>query len=341
MPRIILVVLAALIFCSSAQARPYDAQALFNRLVPASKPDDPNSISAVNTFTSFARNNPSNVHLLTSGEVPALNITQPGDPTFNVRCGSLSTTFQGPWPLKLGSGSDHPTEVLNKANWLELRCWQASVSGNTLYGNGGSLSYWNSNGAILNPDSACNKPGDRLPCESLGQPFQGGGAGNGLTYFAGLTRPYEVKNGVIPHAIRFAGFAITSSYRPPARKSDQGSTSSGAVPMGSVFQLRPSVDCSVRTAAGMSFDSLQSRGTRTFCRAMQRYGGMMSDGAGQNLSAYLEDRQTATWSNALGSTAGHPSYSFIIRPGGRSTDGVPWDAASWRLVAAPASYTSW
>jgi CSLREA domain-containing protein len=343
----------------TAYLPPYDPDFIVNRPIPSTFPTDPNSANAVSALTSFVTGHQGNVHLKASGEVPPINVTRPNDGMFNVKVpgsGVDGTTFKGPFPPVLGSGSDHPTLVLNPENWQELRIWQATVGGscpgNTLCGSGGGHFYWNNDNAILNPDSACNEPGDRLPCESLGQPHLGTGAGNGLSYLAGLIVPEEVDQGAINHAVRVAGVGnlITSTYRPPARKSDQSGSSTGAVPMGSIFQLKPSVNCDGRTlpSDAPNDGGKQLRFLKQLCRAFQDFGLMVSDGAGSNLSIYLEADATANWRNSIGSPCpSSGSFGFIVRPSGSNcgtatsggTDGIPWGAGDWRLVSAPPSYT--
>jgi hypothetical protein len=372
-------------------APPYDPDFVINNDIPAGHPDDTNSAAAVGALVNYvncgnATGSPCTDHTKliapTGGEVPAVNVASDGDPPFSVDCngcGIDGVPFNGPWPLALGSGSDHPVEVLDPSSAEELRVWRASICGtdpNILCGELGGVSYYNNDGDTFNPTSnpnECGLEGDRVltgvpgtGCESLAQSFIGGGAGNGLTYLAGLIRPAEVEAGKIDHAIRVAypkevlKTGSPEPFRRPARKGEDSSTGTGtnAVEMGSIFQLDSSVDCDARTLPSDAPNSSgkQLRFLKEFCHAAQDKGVMVSDGTSAgNVTVYLEDSNTAAWNNggagAIGATcSGVTSYSWIIRPSGQNcgsnvtsggTDGLPWTTDKWHLKSEPATYTSW
>jgi Calx-beta domain len=327
-------------------APPYDPDFIVNRPIPAGFPTDPNNAAIVSRFVSNLKSTKlvASVH----GNVPPVNIASLSDPVRSVSTNNVTTQFRIPSNLAIGTGADYPVEILDPnpnpvtgRPFTELRIWQARWKGSTLTGSLGGLFHYNNDGAILNPDAT----------ESLSNAYQGGGAGNGLSYLAGLIRPEEVVEGAIKHTIRFAYSSsdVSSSFRPPARKSDQ--SGSGAE-MGTIFQLDPTVDCSARTAAGQTYDSPESRFVRIFCVALQRYGAMISDGTGNFRSAnfYLEGDGTAHWSSVIGSEYGTGNYGWLLRskevaysstapPPTRDSDGIPW--LQVRVIARPAGHTSW
>lgn len=301
---------------------PYDARALFNQPVPHSKPDDPGSDAFIAEWIRTVRANPTSTHLKTSGEVPAINRTA-GCPFRSFQTGNVSGTFPLCSDLKLGSGSDHPTIALNGTD--QLRIWQATWDGTTLRGTLGGR-FCDRNDGGLDPNGQL----------CLGQAYAGGGAGNRLTYRAGLNEPADFLQTTWPrHAGRaaFDGRFIRSSSRPPARGSDQNSTASYALPMGSMLQIKAHVNC----------DQRSTEVARDLCHQYQTYGVMLADGSASNqVVLYFEDDVTANWTQVFGSRcSGSTSWSCRIRPGSNALDGLPWNASDWRVVAAPVSATAW
>ncbi len=179
---------------------------------------------------------------------------------------------------------------------------------------------------------------------SEGAPVQGWGTGDGLSLDAALVRRWELDAGEIRHALRMAAPppSFSSAFRAPATKSDQGG--SGPLAMGMRLQLDPAVDCATRTVPGRLDTSPETRYLRMICRALQRYGAIVSDGSGgaHEWQVQTEDESTAHWSSVL-----NPPYGLlgnIIRDRNASltrdgvtrsaTDGVPWDRM--RVLAAGA-----
>jgi len=332
-----------------------------------------------------------------TGEVPTVTIAKSSDPVRTVNIGSVNTQFRIPDDLKVGSGADHPVEILDPlpidgcplcTAYRELRVWKANWNAATgvLTGTNASLSHYNKDGAILNPDGT----------ESLSYPYVGPGTGSGLTYLAGLLRlPYDDDG--INHMIRVAYSERDikpppSGFVPPANKTDacdrpndsgrehcledapayppscfKVPTQAHCIPMGSVFQLKPSVDCSARKAPGLpgpiesdSSKINKDKAVRILCDGLQKYGMVIADNTGGNrgITIYMEDNLTADWTNPsyLGPTAPPGkdcggNYGWLFRNYGLDpeqpdcasprvpSDGIPWD--QMRLVRAPASATSW
>jgi hypothetical protein len=300
---------------------PYDPRALFNQPIPHSMPDDPGSDAFVAEWTRTVRENPGSTHVKTSGEVPAINRTA-GCPLRSFLTGNVLGAFPLCDDVKLGSGSDHPTIALNGTD--QLRIWQATWDGTTLRGTLGGR-FCDRNDAGLDPNGQL----------CLGQPYEGGGAGNRLTYRAGLNEPADFLQTDWPqHAGRAAldGRFIRSSSRPPARGSDQDSTASYALPMGSMLQIKPSVNCELRS----------NEIARDLCHQYQTYGLMLADGSASNqVVLYHEDDVTANWSRVFGPECPSDGWSCRIRPGSNALDGLPWNASDWRVVSAPVSATIW
>ena len=98
-----------------------------------------------------------------------------------------------------------------------------------------------------------------------------GAVGAGVSRLAGLIRPYEVRAGVISHALVGPTGNSCTTFRYPATKSDGWSTRSGCIPEGARVQLDPSVDC-----AGLAAPAWE----KMVCRAMQVYGWYNIDNGG-------------------------------------------------------------
>lgn len=125
-----------------------------------------------------------------------------------------------------------------------------------------------------------------------------GSRGAGVTYLAGLVRPYEVARGRIDHALAFAFGGSSAIDHPrntwvfPAAKSDGKSTDPRSLPEGARLQLDPGVTDAELRALGCSEAAL------TIAHAMQEYGMYVVDNSGSD-KVMLEYSGTADWS-ALG-----------------------------------------
>ena len=311
---------------------PYDPLALFNTPIPNNYPADSRSSSIISKWTSVMGNN-SGIFFSIDGEVPPLNKSRNSDPLYSFSAG-ISGTFRVNTGAVTGSGSDHPTIILNTDTLQELRIWQANINhgSKTISGSNGSLFYYNNDGSIKNPNGT----------RSLSIPYSGGGAGNGLSYHAGMITRADWDSGVIRHVLRIAYNNCSfngNTYRTPATKSDQpkGCTSAGSsvgMDMGMILQLSNSVNCDTRTSpTGKANDN---KFVRMVCHAMQDYGVMVSDGTGASAVFYMEANGTSGFSNILTTSNGHLGNHFR-NPSG--TNGVPWN--QFRVVAKPVSNTNW
>jgi hypothetical protein len=318
-------------------AYPYYTQALVNSRVDSLTVRS-DSTSAVSAFNSRLAAAGYRVSTFNNGEAPPIYV---GNPTshnnYAVSVAGYSQSWRLPSNATDGGGSDHPLMIRMASHpvhgaHVELRLWQASINhtARTITASNYGVFRFNNDG--IKHDGGRHSVGRSI--ENSGAR----GAGNGLSYGAGMITRQEVIDGEIRHCIRMAfgpggqtsSGNITSGFVAPAIKSDQSGTISGAVPMGSRFRLKASVNPDSRTVPGRSNTSTETRFLRMFCRALQRYGLMPSDGTGGGHGVYMENSTTGQWSTHIGSTVSS-HYGWILRDNRASdgisrssTDGVPW-----------------
>jgi hypothetical protein len=313
---------------------PFDPLALVRTRIDGVTTLRTGSAAAVTRFNSELAESSYRLLTLNSGEAPAIWEGRPTDPTWTVTVGGYSNSE---WRLRDGAqdggGSDHPLIIRmashpTHGDFIEMRLWQAvwDRTNRRLSATNYGLFRYNNDGAKLD--------GGR---RSVGRSIENSGArgaGNGLTYSAGLITRQEVIDGAINHVLRFAfgpggktaGGNITSSYVAPAIKSDQVGTGTGAVPMGVRFRLKASVDANARTAPGKADSSPETRFVRMVCRALQLYGFMPADGGGV-MGLYMEANASAGWSGIIGATYSG-SYGYLLRDERCTSDGFSRDETS-------------
>jgi hypothetical protein len=116
-----------------------------------------------------------------------------------------------------------------------------------------------------------------------GTPAPGISRGSGIPSYAGLLRPWEVRQGRIEHALAF-GYKETAENKCvfPASKTDGKSTLPFAIPEGARLQLDPSLTDADFEQMGLSPSA------KTIARALQEYGMILVDTSG-SFKIYLED----------------------------------------------------
>lgn len=300
------------------------------------------SAAAVTKFNSVMAGQGRRINTFNSGEAPPIYLTDDTMPLYTIAVGSYEQQWRFPSTGQNGGGSDYPLCIWMEdhpvhGEFVEIRMWQASINHTTkrITATNYGLFRWNNDGRRLD--------GSRRSVGRSTDNNGGRGAGNGLTYTAGIIRPQEVIDGEIRHALRMAfgpGGQTTSgnigpaSTHPPvnmAIKSDQAGTGTGVVPMGTKFRLKSTVDPDTRTVPGKANTSPETRFLRIMCRALQRYGLFAADGSGGVHGFYMENSRTAAWGSIIGeSRNGH--YGWILRDQAASdgisrssTDGIPWN----------------
>lgn len=317
----------------------FDPLALVNQKV-TSRGVHPESAAAVSRLVSLIASG--KVFTFNGGEAPPIYRSNHATHVqWRIQYGSYSEIWWGPSNMASGGGSDYPLVIRDDDHPVhgacsEVRLWQASIptSGafpRTITASGFGVFHYNNDGAKFGG------------IRSVGRPAIGGGAGNGLTYTAGMVRPAEVQAGVIRHVLRFAygpggktaSSPTSSASTPPATKSDQNGQSANGyvVPMGARFRLKASVDPYSRTVPGKGPTDPETRWLHMICVAMQEYGWMVSDGTGSGPGLYMESQVTAPWSTLIGQ-AQNGQYGWILRSNAvpspdngitrGPTDGVPW-----------------
>jgi hypothetical protein len=129
-----------------------------------------------------------------------------------------------------------------------------------------------------------------------GMPPRIGARGAGIAYYAGLIRPWEIRQGHIDHAIAF-GYPTPASKAcvfPATQKSNAFGTEP-SIPYGARMQLNPAL-----TEADFDAWGLSETG-RIIARALQSYGMILIDNSGSN-KLYAEDLTnnpyaTESWSD--------------------------------------------
>jgi hypothetical protein len=116
-----------------------------------------------------------------------------------------------------------------------------------------------------------------------GTPVMHSARGSGLPSYAGLLRPWEIRQGRIEHALAF-GYTETAADKCvfPASKTDGKSMLPFAIPEGARLQLDPSL-------TDVDFDQMGLDSTgKIIARALQEYGMILVDTSG-SFKIYLED----------------------------------------------------
>jgi len=245
--------------------------------------------------------------------VPGVWLARRGDPWFTIRVGRTRLRWQVPRRAQPGGGdgSDAPMVIQDPhqpryGSRVELRLWKARID--------------RRHRRITASGYGVFRYGRR----SNGYPLRGHGTGSGLPW-AGLIRAWEVRRGVIRHALRIAAPGISHRHRLPARNSDQGHRSPLA--MGMRFQLSPRVSCASRTVPGRSRRSAATRLLRMICVALQRYGAIVVDGSGRTdlYTFEMELDRSAGGAVRWSRVAGRPPSGYwgnVIRDRRATGDGV-------------------
>ena len=116
-----------------------------------------------------------------------------------------------------------------------------------------------------------------------GTPVMHSSRGSGIPAFAGLLRPWEIRQGRIEHALAF-GYTETAKNKCvfPASKTDGKSALPFAIPEGARLQLDPSL-------TDVDFDQMGLDQTgKIIARALQEYGMILVDTSG-SFKIYVED----------------------------------------------------
>jgi hypothetical protein len=135
----------------------------------------------------------------------------------------------------------------------------------------------------------------------------GAATGSDISRLAGVVRTYEMRQGVINHALVFStNNACHGVYRFPAGTTDGSSLRSSCVPEGARIQLDPSINV----------DNIPNitAGERTVARALQKYGAYVIDNGGANMAFIFEVPS--------GETDPYPSVGFTGDYFGM--DRIPW-----------------
>ncbi len=301
-----------------------------NEPIPAGTALDPRSGTIADEMVASMRR--ARVRLQQEDGVPGVWVAGPQDPFFTVRANGETLRWRVPAGVTPGGSlaDDAPVVILdpNHPDYgpeSELRLFRAQIdrTARTITAEGHGVFHYGRT--------------------SDGRAVQGWGTGWGLSW-AGLVRGGEVRAGEIRHALRMTAPGISARWRAPAIKSDQA----GAEPMemGMRLQLDPAVDCDTRTVPGRSASGPETRLLRMVCRALQRYGAVVTDGSGMSdLYAVLMELDTkaggtADWSAIAGSPP-NGLWGNVIRDENAdatgdgidrsASDGIPW--ARMRVLA--------
>jgi hypothetical protein len=135
----------------------------------------------------------------------------------------------------------------------------------------------------------------------------GQATGSDISRLAGVVRTFEMRQGVINHALVFStNNACHGVYRFPAGTTDGSSLRSSCIPEGARIQLDPSIN--VDAIANMT------AGERVVARALQKYGAYAIDNGGANMAFIFEVPS--------GETDPYPSVGFTGDYFGM--DRIPW-----------------
>jgi serine/threonine-protein kinase len=180
---------------------------------------------------------------------------------------------------KTCDGGDCHYLVVDSANSRLIEIYQAQASGTQFSANGGSVAIW-----------SFTKP---YPAALRGDVCTSADASGGLMAPLLFTAE-EVAAGHIDHAIRFIlpnSRIQNQEYVRPATHGTGGAiwATSGGVPYGARFRLKPSFDASMLSA-----------GAQVVVAGLKKYGMILSDGGNVALTAKSDRVSTTKWTN-LGS----------------------------------------
>lgn len=156
-----------------------------------------------------------------------------------------------------------------------------------------------------------------------GTPVMHSARGSGIPAYAGLLRPWEIRQGEIQHALAF-GYTETAADKCvfPASKTDGKSTLPFAIPEGARLQLDPSL-----TDADFNRMGLDSTG-KIIARALQIYGMILVD-TSRSFKMYVEDLIDNPYA---GETWTDPGLNLAKE----SIYGIP--ATAFRVLELPPGY---
>jgi hypothetical protein len=176
--------------------------------------------------------------------------------------------------MRPSTGSDGQVIIIDEVLGVEYNLWQVQRT---------------EQGWTASNDSVYSIFGDGAPAEY-------GSRGAGVPYYAGLIRPWEIRQGRIEHAIAF-GYPTPARDRCvyPASKTDGRSDLPYAIPEGARLQLDPSL-------TEEDFDRMGlDRTGKIIARALQEYGMILIDISGRPkiIAENLDDNPLAgeQWSD--------------------------------------------
>jgi hypothetical protein len=171
-------------------------------------------------------------------------------------------------------GSDAQIIILDPENGIEWDLWQVRFDGQTVHA---------SNGSRVSGDYRVKEDG-HPPSRGIG-----------IAYLAMLVRPYEIRQGKIPHALSLPiRNTARNYYVPPATKLEHPGGLRGGIPEGMRFALDVS-DADIQEwldgmPKGMRKSTLRS--ARIIAQALRDYGWFITDTAG-GAQFQFESRLTA------------------------------------------------
>jgi hypothetical protein len=210
--------------------------------------------------------------------VPIPTHAEPGDD---------ASAADSPVPT-LGCGEasmqDNNMVIVDLAQRCEWDLWQARKVG------GGWVASWASSASLDGPGVLPHGTSSR---------------GSGFAFLGGMVWPDELTSGAISHALAFAyPFPRAGGPVAPATDSDGESTEAFALPEGARVRLDPTLDLD---ALGLSAVE------RAFAVAMQTYGMILVDSAGEHgLALYAVDPKSAA-ADPYGATLGAATYAVLAK----------------------------
>jgi hypothetical protein len=272
---------------SATSGRPFEATSPFNVPVPSSPVTDGNSTAMVSALANDPH--PGVADLYAYG-VPIWD-AYAGTPLYDITCTRDWGTCgleAGPVPIPTNASAtpianDGAMVVVDWATRRSFEFYDTQPSGT------GWTAGW---GGVLSIDGIGNG---------------GAATGSDISRLAGVVRTFEMRQGVINHALVFStNNACHGVYRFPAGTTDGSSLRSSCIPEGARIQLDPSIN--VDAIANMT------AGERMVAKALQKYGAYAIDNGGANMAFVFEVPS--------GETNPYPSVGFSGDYFGM--DRIPW-----------------
>jgi hypothetical protein len=278
---------------SGEVTRYFRLDSVWNTPIPPSPAIDPRSaIMVQHALVPFARS--ANLADSKAWGIPVITASETSH-SYDIKCsrfGCHRDLFAKiPLSAVTSSGSDHRLVIVDPNTRLETDLWKATYDART--------NTWSAGSRYQIPlDGAGSECAAGLHCQ--------GAVASGFAALAGVTRPEEIAQGHIDHALSLASPLIAAkTIVCPATHTDGRSLAVGALPEGAHIQLDPAFDVEAQNWPSWK---------KVIARALQKYG------------AYVTDTSDSLLIRAESSiNRGYDAWALAGVPDSPGLSKLPWD----------------